>query len=89
MRVKINLTKWQECRYLGETPQAFIDRMEANIELIRKNTIEPNKRRLEKAKKENDREWLRDYIKYNERTIKRYKKEIEKAKKELTAGEEK
>lgn len=83
IRVNVNLMKWESVRNLmGETPEAFIERMNGFIEAHKKEM----KNYEAQAKTEKDahrREWLEGGVKYEQRKIKSIEREIRKAQKEM------
>ena len=77
-RVRVNLQKWDHCKAIGETPEAFIKRMENFIESYNSERI----RRAEEAERETDadrKNWLEGYDEYCQKKVKKLQKEIRKA----------
>lgn len=102
LTVKVNLTKWEECRAFGETAEQFIKRMQGNISNIEKNGLKADKESLERELKgigkenwckanhipadEADKEWNHK-IEWRMDSIKHTERKIRRYRKEIAKAE--
>ena len=78
VRVKLNLMKWEVCKAMGETPEAFDKRMQWFIDGCN-NEIERYEESLKNAKSAESKKYFEDCINYNIRRAKRLNREVRKA----------
>ena len=57
LTVRVNLTKWEHTKCMGETPKAFIERMTRNIEAVKKNGLAELKEMFENASSAQTKEY--------------------------------